>query len=124
MVEQIAFPSFAKLHFAVPTPEDVAFCGQLQYYDKVGPLLHVVLLMLCHAWFRHQDPGLRLVPPVNDMPSGVPAWPRLHVQDCSKQEGGSRVTCSYRSAMPDLLEPFTVALGARDRCIPRCFRPG
>ena len=35
MVEQIAFPSFAKLHFAVPAPEDVAFCGQLQYYDKV-----------------------------------------------------------------------------------------
>ena len=35
MVEQIAFLSFAKLHFAVPAPEDVAFCGQLQYYDKV-----------------------------------------------------------------------------------------
>ena len=35
MVEQIAFPSFAKLHFPVPTPEDLEFCGQLQYYDKV-----------------------------------------------------------------------------------------
>ena len=35
MMEQIAFASFSKLHFTVGEPEDVAFCGQLQYYDKL-----------------------------------------------------------------------------------------
>ena len=47
MVEQIAFPSFAKLHFPVPTPEDVAFCGQLQYYDKVQAPADCSLACLC-----------------------------------------------------------------------------
>lgn len=35
MVEQIAFASFSKLHFPVGEPEELAFCGQLQYYEKL-----------------------------------------------------------------------------------------
>lgn len=35
MAEQIAFASFSKLHFSVGEPTDVAFCGRLQYYDKL-----------------------------------------------------------------------------------------
>ncbi|KAK9809722.1 hypothetical protein WJX73_010444 [Symbiochloris irregularis] len=35
MVEQIAFSSFSKLIFQVSDPTDMAFCGQLQHYDKL-----------------------------------------------------------------------------------------
>ncbi len=35
VVESIPFTSLAKLNFTVGKPEDVAFCGALEYYDKV-----------------------------------------------------------------------------------------
>lgn len=35
VVESIPFTSLAKLNFTVGTPEDIAFCGALEYYDKV-----------------------------------------------------------------------------------------
>ena len=34
VVEQIPFSALAKLHFVAGDAEDLAFCGQLQYYDK------------------------------------------------------------------------------------------
>ncbi len=35
VVESIPFTSLAKLNFTVGKPEDIAFCGALEYYDKV-----------------------------------------------------------------------------------------
>lgn len=35
VVESIPFTSLAKLNFTVGQPEDIAFCGALEYYDKV-----------------------------------------------------------------------------------------
>ena len=35
VVEQIPFASLAKLSCSVGEPEDVAKCGELEYYDKV-----------------------------------------------------------------------------------------
>ena len=35
VVESIPFTSLAKLNFQVGKPEDIAFCGSLEYYDKV-----------------------------------------------------------------------------------------
>lgn len=34
VVEQIPFTSLTKLNYQAPAPEDLAFCGQLEYYDK------------------------------------------------------------------------------------------
>ena len=36
VVEQIPFASLAKLSCSVGEAEDVAKCGELEYYDKVG----------------------------------------------------------------------------------------
>ncbi|XP_028782002.1 eukaryotic translation initiation factor 3 subunit D-like [Neltuma alba] len=34
MLDQIPFSTFSKLSFAVPEPEDLLFCGGLEYYDR------------------------------------------------------------------------------------------
>ncbi|KAL8137220.1 hypothetical protein V2J09_003221 [Rumex salicifolius] len=34
MLEQIPFSTFSKLSFTVPEPEDLLFCGGLEYYDR------------------------------------------------------------------------------------------
>lgn len=34
LVEQIPFTSLQKLNYQAPQPEDLAFCGALEYYDK------------------------------------------------------------------------------------------
>jgi translation initiation factor 3 subunit D len=34
VVEQIPFTSLTKLNYQAPPPEDLAFCGALEYYDK------------------------------------------------------------------------------------------
>ncbi len=39
VVEQIAFPSLAKLNCSVSEPEDILQCGQLEFYDKVSALV-------------------------------------------------------------------------------------
>lgn len=69
VVEQIPFTSLTKLHYQAPAPEDLAFCGQLEYYDKsydrVTPKTEKALKKTSRA-FRSvttsDDPVIRPVP--------------------------------------------------------------
>ena len=67
--EQIPFSSLLKLHYQVGEPEDLSFCGQLQFYDKsydrVTPRLEKPL-QRTKKTFRSvttsDDPVIRFVP--------------------------------------------------------------
>lgn len=94
VVEQIPFTSLSKLNYQAPAPEDLAFYGQLEYYDKsydrITPKTDKALKKTSRA-FRSvttsDDPVIRPVPALH-MP-GL-AWSALC---CSK----GRILDGYHS---------------------------